>query len=106
MFVIPVLLKRNTPFRRSWWTHSHEIKKMRYAGGHDAGLGADVIRTDIETKTNSILVQCKTSLNVVLRPESSQWFYASCVALVGFSTIGGKHGSTSTSHIKHQQNGG
>lgn len=106
MFVIPVPLKRNTPFRRSWWTHSHEIKKMRYAGGHDAGLGADVIRTDIETKTNSILVQCKTSLNVVLRPESSQWFYASCVALVGFSTIGGKHGSTSTSHIKHQQNGG
>ena len=56
MFVIPVPLKRNTPFRRSWWTHSHEIKKMRYAGGHDAGLGADVIRTDIETKTNSILV--------------------------------------------------
>ncbi|EPJ1249971.1 hypothetical protein ACTEVO_004906, partial [Escherichia coli] len=29
--------------------------------------------------------------------ESSQWFYASCVALVGFSTIGGKHGTTSTS---------
>ena len=23
MFVIPVPLKRNTPFRRSWWTHSH-----------------------------------------------------------------------------------
>ncbi|WP_074404421.1 hypothetical protein, partial [Escherichia coli] len=23
MFVIPVPLKRNTRFRRSWWTHSH-----------------------------------------------------------------------------------
>ncbi|EFN7491527.1 hypothetical protein EF773_08125 [Escherichia coli] len=23
MFVIPVPLKRNAPFRRSWWTHSH-----------------------------------------------------------------------------------
>lgn len=35
------------------------------------GAAAYVIRTDIETKTNSILVQCKTTLNVVLRPESS-----------------------------------
>lgn len=42
------------------------INVMRYAG-----LTAYVIRTDIGTKTNSILVQCKTTLNVVLRPESS-----------------------------------
>ena len=42
------------------------INVMRYAG-----LTAYVIRTDIETKTNNILVQCKTTLNVVLRPESS-----------------------------------
>lgn len=42
------------------------INVMRYAG-----LTAYVIRTNIETKTNSILVQCKTTLNVVLRPESS-----------------------------------
>lgn len=68
MFVIPVPLKRNTPFRRSWWTHSHirkiafrrgdrnpyspllmglpapsnfytrEIKKMRHAGGRDVDM--------------------------------------------------------------------
>ncbi len=72
MFVIPVPLKRNTPFRRSWWTHSHirkiafrrgdrnpyppllmgppapsnfytrEIKKMRRAGGPDADMGIPI----------------------------------------------------------------
>ncbi|EFE8231325.1 hypothetical protein F2I39_08940 [Escherichia coli] len=32
MFVIPVPLKRNTPFRRSWWTHSH-IRKIAFRRG-------------------------------------------------------------------------
>ncbi len=81
MFVIPVPLKRNTPFRRSWWTHSHirkiafrrgdrnpypplligppapsnfytrEIKKMRRAGGRDADMVSHIPEISTSTAT-------------------------------------------------------